>query len=259
MSGLNFNKLQNKHILVIGGSSGIGLAVAEAALASGANVTISSSSQSKIDGVVSTLKPAYPDRKVVGLAVDLGKPDSVDADVDRLFRGAVAANGTVNHVVFTAADALSLAPLDSVTGDLLHKAAHMRMVVPVIVAKVAARYLPKERHSSLTLTSGAVVDKPGPGWPVIGFLAGGLVSVTRALAVDMKPVRVNVVQPGYVDTPLWNMPEETKKAMFTAAEGKLLTGKVGPTEDVAEAYMWLLKDNNVTGTVAKTDGGFLLT
>jgi NAD(P)-dependent dehydrogenase (short-subunit alcohol dehydrogenase family) len=259
MSPLNFRKLQDKHILVIGGSSGIGLAVSEGALASGANVTISSSSQSKIDGVVSTLKSAYPDRRIAGIAADLGKADSLEDDLDNLFKAAAAAHGTIQHVVFTAADSLSLGGLDTVTVDLMAKAAHMRMYVPIMLAKVAARYLPKERQSSLTITSGCVADKPTPGWAVVGFLAGGLVSLARALAVDLAPVRVNVVQCGYVDTPLWNMDEEQKKATISAIEGKMLTAKFGQVEDVAEAYLWVLKDNNVTGTVAKTDGGFLLT
>ncbi|OIW30858.1 NAD(P)-binding protein [Coniochaeta ligniaria NRRL 30616] len=259
MSPLNFRKLQDKHVLVIGGSSGIGLAVSEGALASGANVTISSSSQSKIDNAVSTFKPTYPDRKIVGIAADLGKPGTLEADLDNLFKTAVAANGTIHHVVYTAADSLSLGGLDTVTVDLMAKAAHMRMYVPVMLAKVAARHLPKERHSSLTITSGSVVDKPAPGWAVVAYLAGGLVALARALAVDLAPVRVNVVQPGFVDTPLWNMTEDAKKATIAAVEGKVLTRKFGEAEDVAEAYLWVMKDNNVTGTVAKTDGGFLLT
>lgn len=259
MPPLNFRKLQDKHVLVIGGSSGIGLAVSEGALASGANVTISSSSQSKIDGVVSAFKSSYPDGKVSGIATDLSKPDSLEADLDNLFKSAVSANGTIHHVVFTAADALALGSLDAVTVDLMAKASHMRMFVPVMVAKVAARYLPKERQSSLTITSGAVVDKPSKNWTVVAFLATGLVGLTRALAVDMAPVRVNVVQPGFVQTPLWKMDEETMKATVASIEPKLLTGKFGQVEDVAEAYLWLMKDNNVTGTVAKTDAGALLT
>ncbi|KAB5560010.1 short chain dehydrogenase [Coniochaeta sp. 2T2.1] len=259
MSPLTFHKLQDKHILVIGGTSGIGKAVSEGALAAGAKVTISSSSQSKVDGVVSAFRSSYQNSNIAGVAVNLGKPDTLETDLDTLFKSAAAANGTINHVVFTAADNLSLGGLDAVTVDQMARASHMRMSVPIIIAKTAARYLPKERTSSLTITSGCVADKPTPGWAVIGFLAGGLSAVAKALAVDLAPVRVNVVQPGYVDTPLWDMEEETKRATIAAIERKLLTGKFGQVEDVAEAYLWVLKDNNVTGTVAKTDAGFLLT
>jgi len=260
MSPLNFHKLQDKHVLVVGGSSGIGKAVAEGTLASGAKVTISSSSQSKVDGAVSTFKSTYPNSQLAGVAIDLGKPDTLEADLETLFKSAVAANGTIHHVVYTAGDSLSLGGLDAITVDQMARASHMRMFVPLMLAKIAARYLPKERTSSLTITSGAVVDKPTTGWAVIAFLAGGLSTVVRALAVDLAPVRVNVVQPGFVDTPLWDdMDEATKQATVAAVEKKLLTGKFGLVEDVAEAYLWVLKDNNVTGTVAKTDAGFLLT
>jgi NAD(P)-dependent dehydrogenase (short-subunit alcohol dehydrogenase family) len=256
---LNFHKLQDKHVLVIGGSSGIGLAVAEGALASHARVTISSSSPSKIAAAVSSLQSSHPNHNVTGIPADLGNPSSLEPSLDSLFRSAVAANGTVHHVVFTAADSLSLGGLDAVTPDLIHMAAHMRMVVPVMLAKVAARHLPRDRHSSLTITSGCVADKPTAGWGVISFLAGGLVSLARALAVDLAPVRVNVVQCGYTDTPLWGTEGKDREAMVAALEAKMLTGKFGQVEDVAEAYLWVMRDGNVTGTVAKTDGGVLLT
>ncbi|KAK3694235.1 short chain dehydrogenase [Podospora appendiculata] len=252
-----YRKLQDKHVLVIGGSSGIGAGVAEAALASGAHVTISSSSQTKIDATVIRLAAAYPDRAVRGFAVDLSKP-SVEADVDSLFQAAQAAQGTINHVVYTAADSLALGGLDTVTVDGIHKASHMRMVAPILMAKVASRYLPASNLSSLTLTSGVVAEKPAPGWSVISYFAGGLKALARALAVDLAPVRVNVVQPGYVETGLWDpMTPEAKAGLLKSVEG-FPTGKIGKVEDVAEAYLWFLKDSNATGSVAGTDAGQLL-
>ncbi|KAK3372332.1 hypothetical protein B0H63DRAFT_292304 [Podospora didyma] len=262
MAPNTYRKLQDKHVLVIGGSSGIGAGVAEAAVASGARVTISSSSQTKVDSVVNRLATDYPESSVCGLASDLSKP-TVEADLDALFAAAKSAQGgvVVNHVVYTAGDILTLGGLDAVSVEAINKATHMRMTVPILLAKVAGRHLPKERFSSITITSGSVVDKPGKGWAVIGFLAGGLVSVVRALAVDLAPIRVNVVKPGFVATPLWNdlMSQEEIDAVVTDTEAtKLLTGKFGTPEDVAEAYLWLLKDANVTGSVASTDGGQLL-
>lgn len=256
---LNFNKLGDKHVLVIGGSSGIGRAVAELSLYSGANVTISSSRQNRIDEVISACKTTYPNRKIAGVAVDLSKPATIEADLERLFSAAVEANGTIHHVVFTAANGVTVSPLDSVNGETIIEAAHFRMVVPILVAKYAAKYLPKERQSSYTITNGSAGEKPGPNWSVTAYFCGGAVSLVKGLAVDMAPVRVNCVQPGYVDTPLWNvMSPEQKQAFVADAEKKLLTGKVGQVEDVAEAYLWCMKDGNVTGTVAKTDAGQLL-
>ncbi len=118
---------------------------------------------------------------------------------------------------------------------------------------------PKENTSSLVFTSGSVASKPDPGWAILAFVAGGMVSLAKGLAVDLAPVRVNVVQPGYVDTGLWAPMGDQKRAEFQKMiEGKMPTGKFAQPEDVAEAYLWLLKDANVTGTVAATDAGQLL-
>jgi len=84
--------------------------------------------------------------------------------------------------------------------------------------------------------------------------------MVRGLAVDLKPVRVNLVSPGAVETELWDsLPKEAREGYFKTVGAKLLTGGIGMPEDVAECYLWLMKDKNVTGTVVQTDGGALLT
>lgn len=269
MAPTTYRKLQTKHVLVIGGSSGIGAAVAEAALSDGALVTISSSSQPKIDTVISNLSSAYPDRagSIRGIAQDLlrsrdsDSDDALKSDIDSIFQRAVSAQSgaPINHVIFTAADALSLGTVDQITPSMIIKASHMRMIVPIIVAGVAAKYLPVSNQSSITLTSGSADTKPAKNWSVISYFAGGLVSLTRGLAVDLAPIRVNVVRAGVVDTALWGyMSDEAKEAFKKETEEKVLTGVMGRVEDVAEAYIWLIKDGNATGTVAGTDSGALL-
>jgi NAD(P)-dependent dehydrogenase (short-subunit alcohol dehydrogenase family) len=254
MAPLNFQKLAGKHVLVIGGTSGIGRAVAEGAVASGAILTISSSTQSKIDATVKEIKAAYPGNTVNGSVCDLSDAAKVEDNLVALFERATKIQ-VVDHVVYTAADALALGGLDEVTPTMISKASHMRFIVPVLVAKVAARYLPKSTSSSLTFSGGSVAQKPDPGWAVVAYLAGGLVSMAQALALDLKPVRVNVVQPGYVDTGLWG---EKRGEMKKLVEGKMPTATFAQVEDVAEAYLWVMKDRNATGTVAKTDSGCFL-
>jgi len=84
--------------------------------------------------------------------------------------------------------------------------------------------------------------------------------MVRGLAVDLKPVRVNLVSPGAVETELWDsLSKEAREGYFKGLGTKMLTGKIGMPEDVAECYLWLMKDKNVTGTVVQTDGGALLT
>ncbi|CBQ71569.1 conserved hypothetcial protein [Sporisorium reilianum SRZ2] len=81
---------------------------------------------------------------------------------------------------------------------------------------------------------------------------------TRNLALDLsaRNIRVNGVSPGPVETELWSaIPEEQRKGFLDQMGSKLLTGKVGAAEDVANVYVYLLKDRNATGQVVVTDGG----
>lgn len=83
--------------------------------------------------------------------------------------------------------------------------------------------------------------------------------MTRGLALDLKPIRVNLVSPGAVNTELWgHMTAEQKEGMFKELSKKIPVGKVGSVEDVAESYLYLMKDRNVTGAMISTSGGHLL-
>lgn len=90
----------------------------------------------------------------------------------------------------------------------------------------------------------------------MSYYGGGLSTLAKALAVDLAPIRANVVRPGYVETELWT--EEQKASTAKAVAKSTLTGVPAKGEDVAEAYLWLMKDSNVTGAAAETDSGGLL-
>ncbi|KAL8386775.1 hypothetical protein RB595_010401 [Gaeumannomyces hyphopodioides] len=255
-----YNKLQDKHVLVIGGSAGIGKAVAAASLEAGARVTISSSSKARLDSAVRELQSSTGavGQRISGIAADLSGADTIETNVEELFRSAEQA-GPVDHVVFTAGDNISATPISEFQPAQAHAAIQFRMIAQLVVAKVAARHLPSTRASSLTLTGGSLSERPAKGYAMMSFLGGGIQAVTRALAVEMAPVRVNLVRPGIVDTGLWDgLGAETKKRVLEAAEATAPTGKVGQVEDVAVAYLWLMKDGNASGSVAGTDGGSLL-
>lgn len=246
-----YDKLAGKKVLIIGGTSGIGYCVAEASIEAGAIVTISSSLQSKVEGKVQKLKEDYPESSVSGYVCDLATPD-VEANIEKLFNQV----GAVDHIVFTAGNARKLVPLNSISVESIQETGFVRFVGPLLVAKVGSRYLSPGPISSITLTTGASSEKPVPTWSVVSSYTAAIHGMVRNLALDLKPIRVNAVSPGVLDTEMWSyLPAEARKARMEGAGAKLLTGRVGNPEDVANAYIWLMKDSNATGTIAATDGG----
>ncbi|KAI1755856.1 short-chain dehydrogenase [Xylaria castorea] len=264
-----YNKLAGKHVVVIGGSRGIGRGVVEAAIESGARVTLVGSSQQSADSAVSSVKAEYPDAQLVGLGCDLSQP-TIDQDLDALLTRAAELTGEIDHIVYTAADSLTLGKLEDVTPDAALKAAHMRFLAPVMVGKAAQKHLAGAangalgkagRDKSLTLTTGSIASKPHPGWSIIAYFAAGLTGLTRNLALDLSPIRVNAVEPGVVSTGLWDSGFESveeREAGLQKMFGHLPVGKAGTVEEVAEAYMYLLRDSNATGEIVQTRGGQLL-
>jgi NAD(P)-dependent dehydrogenase (short-subunit alcohol dehydrogenase family) len=251
------NKLASKRVLIIGGSSGIGYSVAEALLESRATVIISSSNPSRVSSSISSLLKSYPSAKerLSGHACDLSDPDTLEPNIVSLFEKC----SSPDHVIFTAGDKLAHTGLQDADFAFIQKAGMVRFFAPLLVAKHAARVLPKSPSSSLTLTTGSVSEHPIPNWTVVGSYASGLHAMTRGLALDMKPVRVNLVSPGAVETPLWgDMDKEAFEKMKKSFEARTTTGVFAQPEDVAEAYIYLLKDQNVTGSMISTNGGGLL-
>lgn len=153
-------------------------------------------------------------------------------------------------------------PLDSLDFEKIKQAGMLRFFGPMLVGKHAKKVLNPGPKSSITLTTGAVCHKPIPDWTVIGSYATGLQGLTRGLALDLKPIRVNLISPGAVDTELWansGFSKEQKDGMMNHIASSLPTGKVAGPEDIAESYVYVLRDRNITGTVVDTNGGTLLT
>ena len=128
----------------------------------------------------------------------------------------------------------------------------------MLAVKVATSAGHLNNGGSITLTTGVVAQKPMPNWTVPAAYAAGLYGLTRNLALDLssRNIRVNGVSPGPVETELWSaIPEEQRRGFLDQMGSKLLTGKLGAAEDVANVYVYLLKDRNATGQVVVTDGG----
>jgi NAD(P)-dependent dehydrogenase (short-subunit alcohol dehydrogenase family) len=259
------SKLLDKNILVIGGTTGIGFAVAEAALEYGASVTVTGQNPERLARAVSRLQAAYPDipaSHIRGERCDLAHPegDALEQSFTALFEQAT--NGKtkpIDHVVFTAGDALKITPVKDVTVEQILKSGIVRFIAPIILGKIAPKYFVKNAASSITFTGGSNSSKPMPNWTVMAGWGAGVEGVTRGLAVDLKPIRVNVVAPGSVHTELYDdIPKEKLEGVLEGMRKATLTGNVGAPEEVAEAYLYAMRDSFVTGQVLQSDGGRLL-
>jgi NAD(P)-dependent dehydrogenase (short-subunit alcohol dehydrogenase family) len=251
------NKLAGKRILLIGGTGGVGISVAQALIEQGASVILSSSRESKVKDVCVQLIGDYPQAKdrVTGFACDLASP-KVEENIEQLFSQV----GQVDHIVYMAGDRLPMVPLEEVTLEKWQKCSQVRTIASILVAKVGTKYMKKDRHSSIVFTGGSISEKPiAGGWSMLALIGAGLNGLARQLAFDLAPVRVNCVALGVVETDLWQgMGEEGKKAFFSDHESKILTGKVGQPEDTAEAYLYCLRDANLTGSVIHSNSGTFL-
>jgi NAD(P)-dependent dehydrogenase (short-subunit alcohol dehydrogenase family) len=111
----------------------------------------------------------------------------------------------------------------------------------------------------VVLTTGTAGRRPLPGTTVAASLCGAMESLTRALALELAPLRVNAVAPGIVRTELWrDLPEADRDILFKSAAESLPAGRIGEPADVAEAYLYLMRGAYSTGSVVVVDGGTVL-
>ncbi|KAJ9611526.1 hypothetical protein H2200_004710 [Cladophialophora chaetospira] len=258
MSSARFvNKLSGQRVLLVGGTGGVGISVAQALLEYGASIVLSSSREAKVNAVCAQLIGDYPEAKdrVSGFACDLASPN-VEANIEELFKKV----GEINHIVYMAGDRLPMIPLGEVTLEKWQKCNQVRTIAAILVAKIGTEYMKQDRHSSIVLTGGSISEKPiAGGWAMLALIGAGLNGLARQLAFDLAPIRVNCVAPGIIEKDLWQgMGEEGKKAFFAAHESKIPTGKVGQPEDLAEAYLYCLRDANATGIVVNSNSGTFL-
>lgn len=236
--------LQNQRVVLLGGTSGIGLATARAALAADASVVVVSSRQQRVAEALAALGD-----RAEGHAVDLNEEADVRGLFDRL--------GPFDHLVYSAGDALQIGLLADTELEAVHKAFDLRVFGAVAAAKHAAPHL--RPGGSVVLTGGVASLRPQKGWTVAASLCGAMEAFTRALALELAPIRVNLVSPGFVRTPLWaNIPEDVREAMYAERGAALPVGRVGEAEDIAQTYLYLMTNRYSTGQSIVVDGGGVL-
>lgn len=240
----NHSELSGKRIVVLGGSSGIGLAVAQQAATQGATAIIASSNADRVKKAVATLGA-----KAEGHAFDL----SNESDIKNFFQKV----GDFDHLVFTAGDTLQLNELVETDLTKARRAFELRYWAVLAAVKHASKYI--REGGSISLTTGVAGERPHKGWTLAASVCGAIVSLTRALAVELAPIRVNAVSPGVVRTNLWqNMPESERDGMYESVGKDLLVGRVGEACEIARAYLFLMQEGYSTGQTVVVDGGAVL-
>ncbi|KAJ7601588.1 hypothetical protein DFH06DRAFT_1025516, partial [Mycena polygramma] len=244
--------------LVIGGSSGIGFAVASAALASGSKVHITSTNQDKLSTKTKALQSFYPnaDVHISGSPVDLSNVELLEKNLQSVLDAAVKeTGGPLDHIVFTAGDGLSNTPLAEVTVATALAPFTVRYLGALLVAKLVAKLVAANPGPHVTLTSGSLTHRPRPGFAAAIGVGGAVETLSRALAVDLAPIRVNVIIPGAVRTELLDKLTGGNPDVY---KGHTLTKEIGTAAEAAEAYLFCMRSALATGQGFVVDNGGLL-
>lgn len=235
--------LRDLRVAVIGGSTGIGFSVAEAALAEGAQVVIGSSRADKVADAVSRLGSGAS-----GQVIDVKDEASIKAFFETV--------GAFDHLAYTAGDwdtaarRVSMADFDPAiaAGGL-----NVRFWGALLAIKHGQ---PRMRpNGSITLTDGVRTHRPSKGMPLSSAFGGAIEHLAKGLAVDLAPLRVNAVCPGIVLTDIWANVSPEALAKMTAG---LPVPRGGDPAEVAQAYVYLMKAAYTTGQVLVVDGGLML-
>jgi NAD(P)-dependent dehydrogenase (short-subunit alcohol dehydrogenase family) len=233
--------LQEKKIVVLGGTSGIGLAVAKAAIRGGASVVVASSRETKVSEALAVLG-----KRAEGEVVNL----SDETQVRQMF----ARLGLFDHLVYTAGESLQLGDLK--TTDLTAARAFFELRVFGAMAAIKHGAAGIRPGGSVTLTHGIAGMRPQKGWTIAASICGAVEALTRAVAVELAPIRVNAVSPGFVRTPLWSgILEADREAMYRDVGARLPVGRVGEADDIAQTYLYLMQNAFSTGQTVVIDGG----
>lgn len=235
--------LSGKRVLVVGGGSGIGFAVAQGALADGASVVVASSNLARVQDAASRLG-----RDASAAQLDV----TCEAELAAFFSGDAA----FDHIAYTAGDwgGPRRGPLADLDLEAAASVFKVRFWGALAVAKHGAKCLPA--GGSMTFTDGMIAHHPSKGSVVSTAMAGAVEHMVRALAVELAPIRVNGVCPGLIRTGVWDrIPEDSRQAQFDQMTKGQLVPRIGEAGEAAEAYLYLMRGGYTTGQVLRVDGG----
>jgi NAD(P)-dependent dehydrogenase (short-subunit alcohol dehydrogenase family) len=234
---------ENKTVVVIGGSSGLGLATAKAAAELGARTVITGRDRERLRSA----------EAVIGHNV---RAESIDANDEAATRALFEKLDRVDHLYVSAA---TVTLSSGITSEIsaLRPAMDTRFWGSLYAAKYAAPKMPPD--GSITFTSGVNGWRPRPGASVGSASCGAIEAFGRSLAIELAPIRVNTIQPGAIDTPLIEaLLGENKGQIMEMAAKRLPVRRVGQPEDIAQAVLFLMTNRFTTGITLTVDGGHTL-
>jgi NAD(P)-dependent dehydrogenase (short-subunit alcohol dehydrogenase family) len=236
--------MSSQHIVIVGGSSGIGLATARLLLCQGHKVTITGRGEARLEAAAKQL------------AGDLATIVMDAADATSL-PDAFARVGAFDHLVLALGSGRGVGPFAAVPLADVRAGFEEKVYAHFGAAQAALPYLRKD--GSLIFISAVSAHAAAPGTAGIGAANAAIAALAPILAAELRPLRVNAVSPGVIDTPWWDfLSIEQKADAFTEYAAKTPVGRVGRPEDVAQAIAFLIADSFVTGHTIICDGGLRL-
>jgi NAD(P)-dependent dehydrogenase (short-subunit alcohol dehydrogenase family) len=229
--------------VVVGGSSGIGLATARQLRDRGVTVHVVGRSKEKLDEI------AASDPEIVTHQADGG---------DRAAIGAVfEAVGIIDYLVVSLSGAEGGGALADLDLEALRRAFDAKFWAHLTTVQVALPHLAEQ--GSITLLGAISAQGAMPGTAGLAAINGAIEAMVRPLAAELAPIRVNAVSRGLVDTPWWSgLPDDARKTFFDQMAATLPVRKVATAEDVAESVVLVATNTNMSGTIIQSDGGFRL-
>jgi NAD(P)-dependent dehydrogenase (short-subunit alcohol dehydrogenase family) len=246
--------LQGKHILVTGAARGIGLAISEAIIATGGMVAMADIDCTEVDAQA---------KRIGGIPVHMDVSDeaSVKSGVDQAAKGLGTIDGLVNNAAI-----LDESHAARVTEARFEKILSTNLTSILRVSQAALPHFPKQVGTIVnTLSTQALFGQANS--VAYATAKGGGLNLTRAMAIDLAPVRVNAVAPGFIDTRMATMADGTHELATDwfrdvyINRRKLPLGRAGTPQDCAGAFLFLLSDlsNYITGQCIAVDGGLTAT
>ncbi|MEU9114831.1 SDR family oxidoreductase [Streptomyces sp. NPDC048483] len=226
--------------LVVGGTSGVGLAAARLLQSRGVTVHIAGRGKERLDDLAAT------DASLVGHQADAGNADEI--------RAVAEAIGSVDWLVLAAGGSEGPGPIADLDLAMLRRAFEAKFWPHITTIQSVLPHLAPD--GSITLL-GAITARAGmPGTAGIAAINGAVEALVRPLAAELAPIRVNAVSPGFVDTPWWSgLPDDAKRDYFAQAAATLPVRHIASAEEVAEVVALAATNANLTGSVMEADGG----